>query len=134
MKDYLYAVTMVTRDYECDIQGVVNNANYQHYLEATRHQWLREEGFSFSRWHDEGIDLMVSEITLKYKMPLRGQEEFLSCFNMRREGARFIFDQDIYRKSDMALCVSGTVSCVCLVNGKLTRGDEIAPYFEKYLK
>lgn len=134
MKEYLYTLEMSTRDYECDIQGVVNNANYQHYLEATRHQWLREEGFSFSKWHEEGIDLMVSEVRIKYKTPLRGQEDFLSCFNMRREGARFVFDQDIYRKSDMALCVSGMVSCVCLVGGRLTRGDEIAPYFEKYLK
>ncbi|MBO4571048.1 MAG: acyl-CoA thioesterase [Bacteroidales bacterium] len=133
MKEYLYILEMSTRDYECDIQGVVNNANYQHYFEATRHQWLREEGFSFSKWHEEGIDLMVSEINIKYKVPLRGQEDFLSCFNMRREGPRFVFDQDIYRKSDMTLCASGKISCVCLVKGRLTRGDEIAPYFSKYL-
>lgn len=134
MKRYLYCTEMTTRDYECDIQGVVNNANYQHYLEATRHQWLREEGLSFRKWHEEGIDLMVSEINIKYRTPLRGQEEFVSCFNLRREGPRFIFDQEIYRKEDMILCVSATVSCVCLVGGKLTRGDEIAPFFEKYLE
>ena len=28
MKEYLYKLEMKTRDYECDIQGVVNNANY----------------------------------------------------------------------------------------------------------
>ena len=38
MKEYLYKLEMKTRDYECDIQGVVNNANYIHYLEATRHE------------------------------------------------------------------------------------------------
>ena len=133
MKNYLYSIEMKTRDYECDAQGVVNNANYIHYLEATRHEWLQAEGFSFQKWHEEGIDVMVSGISIKYKTSLRGQEEFISCLNMRRDGARFIFDQDIYRKSDNALCASAEVSVVCVINGRLTRGDEIAGYFEKYL-
>ena len=134
MKDYLYRLELKTRDYECDAQGVVNNANYQHYLEVTRHEWLLSEGFSFRKWHDEGIDVMVSEINIKYKTPLRGQEEFVSCLNLRREGPRFIFDQDIYRKDDGRLCVSAQVTTVCLVDGRLTRGDEIAAYFAKYLQ
>ncbi len=133
MKEYLYKLEMKTRDYECDAQGVVNNANYQHYLEATRHEWLLSEGFSFRKWHDDGIDVMVSEIDIKYKTPLRGQEEFISCLNLRREGPKFIFDQDIYRKSDGKLCVSATLSSVLLVNGVLDRGDRIAALFAKYL-
>ena len=133
MKDYIYSIVMKTRDYECDAQGVVNNANYIHYLEATRHEWLLSEGFSFQKWHDEGIDLMVSGINIKYKTSLRGQEEFISRMNMRRDGARFVFDQEILRKSDGALCASAEVSVVCVIGGRLTRGDEIASYFAKYL-
>ena len=133
MKEYLYQTEMTTRDYECDVQGVVNNANYVHYLEATRHEWLKGEGFSFRKWHDQGIDMMVSEIDIRYKSPLRGQECFLSCLNLRRDGARFLFEQDLYRKEDGQLCVSATVSVVCLVNGRLTRGDEVASLLGKYL-
>ena len=133
MKDYLFTIEMETRDYECDIQGIVNNANYQHYLEATRHKWLQQEGYSFQQWHEEGLDVVVNEITLRYKVPLRGQEVFLSCLNVRRDGLRFVFDQDIYRKSDMKLCVSATVSTVSMFQGKLTRGDELAEKFAKYL-
>ena len=35
---------MEVRDYECDLQGIVNNAEYQHYLEHARHQFLRSVG------------------------------------------------------------------------------------------
>jgi len=126
MKDYLFITELETRDYECDIQGVVNNANYQHYLEYTRHKWLQSRGESFAQWHDEGIDAMVSEINIKYKTPLHGQDVFLSCLNLHREGARFIFEQDIYRKEDMKLCVQATVSVVGIVNGHLSKGDELA--------
>ena len=129
MKQYLYTLEMETRDYECDIQGIVNNANYQHYLEATRHKWLQESGYSFRKWHDEGIDVVVSEINIKYKTPLRGQEAFISCLNLRRDGARFVFEQDIYRKEDMTLCVSATVTTVSIIGGRISRGDELASLF-----
>lgn len=133
MKDYLYTFEMKTRDYELDAQGVVNNANYQHYLEVTRHEWLQQEGFSFQQWHDEGLDVMVSEINIQYKTPLRGGEPFLSCLNIHREGPRFIFEQDIYRKADLQPVVRAKVTVVSLVNGRLTRGEEVAQHFRKYL-
>ena len=126
MKDYLFTTELETRDYECDLQGVVNNANYQHYLEYTRHKWLQSRDQSFQQWHNEGIDVMLSEINIKYKTPLHGQEEFVSCLNLHREGARFIFDQDIYRKADMKLCISATVTVVSVVNGRISKGDEVA--------
>lgn len=133
MKQYTYSLDLKTRDYECDIQGVVNNANYQHYLEVTRHEFIQSVGISFQSLHDQGIDVMVSKITINYRASLRGGEEFVSCLNMRRQGVRYIFDQDIYRKSDQQLCVRAQVECVCVVNGALTRGDEIYGMFAQYL-
>lgn len=133
MKPYTFQLELKTRDYECDIQGVVNNANYQHYLEVTRHEFIDSIGVSFQSLHDQGIDVMVSKITINYRNSLRGGEQFISCLNLHRQGVRYIFDQDIYRKSDNKLCIRAQVECVCLVNGSLTRGDEIADYFRDYL-
>ena len=39
MKEYVYQLKMKVRDYECDLEGIVNNANYQHYMEHTRHEF-----------------------------------------------------------------------------------------------
>lgn len=133
MKEFTYKCEMKTRDYECDVQGVVNNANYQHYLEVTRHEFIQSVGESFESWHNQGIDVMVSKITINYKASLHGGEEFISCLNLKRSGVRYIFYQEIYRKSDEKLCITAEVHCVCVVNGILTRGDEIADAFKEYL-
>lgn len=132
MKNFAFSHEMRTRDYECDVQGVVNNANYQHYLEVTRHEFIRSLGESFGGWHDQGIDVMVSKVIISYKAPLHGGEVFVSSLNVRRTGARYIFLQEIRRKADGVLCVAAEVHCVCVVGGTLTRGDEIEEKFRPY--
>lgn len=122
---------METRDYECDLQGIVNNANYLHYLEATRHSWMDSLGLSFSQWHEMGLDMVVSEIDIKYRASLKGREKFISSLSARRDGPRFVFRQEICRKDDSRLCVSATVTCAAVENGKLTRGDRVAQLLEQ---
>ena len=123
MENYIYRLEMKVRDYECDIQGVVNNANYQHYLEYARHEFLEYIGGSFSQMHEEGFDMMVSKITLEYKRPLRGGDKFVVCINAQRKGAKLVFVQDIYNLADDALVLKGEVDVICLKNGRLTRGE-----------
>lgn len=119
MKDYTFELNMKVRDYECDAQGIVNNANYQHYMEHTRHEFILSKGIRFSDLHEQGIDPVVTRITLEYKSPLKGGDNFVSKLNVKKEGIRYIFEQDIYRIDDERLCVKATVECVCIVNGKL---------------
>jgi acyl-CoA thioester hydrolase len=99
-----YNLKFVVRDYECDLQGVVNNANYQHYLEHARHEFLISKGVSFVELHDEGTDLIVTKVEIEYKYPLKSRDEFFVTVNLRREGnARILFIQDIYRLPDLKL-------------------------------
>ena len=49
--NYIYELAFKVRDYECDLQGIVNNANYQHYTEHTRHEFLNAHGVSFAQLH-----------------------------------------------------------------------------------
>ncbi len=110
------------RDYECDIQGIVNNANYQHYLEHARHQFLRTKNISFSELHEQGIDCVVARVDMRFKYPLRGMDEYAVRTRLEKEGLRYVFFQDIYRLPDEQLCLKGRVEVVCLINGKL--GDD----------
>ncbi len=40
MKDYKFCLDFKVRDYECDMEGIVNNATYMNYLEHARHEFL----------------------------------------------------------------------------------------------
>ena len=133
MSKYIYELEMKVRDYECDLQGIVNNANYQHYLENTRHEFLLTTGVSFAELHQKGIDVVVSKITMSFKTPLRSGDEFVSKLYLQREGIRFVFYQDIFRKSDNKLSLRGVVDAVCVENGVLTRGEMFDEVFAKYL-
>lgn len=134
MEKYIYELKMKVRDYECDLQGIVNNANYQHYLEHTRHEFLTSTGVSFARLHEEGIDPVVARLTMAFKTPLKSGDEFVSKLYMKKEGIKYVFYQDIFRLPDMKMVVKASVETVCIVNGRLgvcTLFDEIfAPYLE----
>ena len=130
MKKYCFQIELKVRDYECDLQGVVNNSNYQRYMEHTRHEYLESLGENFGALHDKGIDAFVARIDIKYKASLRSGDSCLSCLNIKKEGIKLIFEQDIYRVSDGALATTGRVETVVVENGKLTRGE----YFDNMLK
>ena len=121
MKENLFnfSLEFTVRDYECDLQGVVNNANYQHYLEHARHEFLVSKGVSFARLHEEGIDLIVSKVEIDYKYPLRSRDRFVVRLNTERSGnVRLLFLQEIYSIPDEKLIASARVTGVATKNGK----------------
>ena len=118
--EYIFTTRMMVRDYECDIEGIVNNANYLHYAEHTRHLFLQKCGLSFAEMHRKGVDAVVARMNLQYKTPLRCDDEFISCLN-------------IYRASDNKICFKGVIDLVCLVNGKLANSKEYDEAFSRWL-
>ena len=90
MANYIFELKDKVRDYECDLQGIVNNANYQHYLEH--------------------------------------------CRQIKKEGVRYIFMQDIFRLPDMKLCIRAQVDSVCLVNGTLAESPELNEKFAPFMQ
>lgn len=130
MKEYIFKLEMKVRDYECDLQGVVNNSNYQHYMEHTRHEFLESLGENFGVMHDKGVDAFVARVDIQFKSSLRSGDSYISCLNVHKKGIKLVFEQDIYRVSDGVLATKGIVESVVVENGKLTRGE----YFDEMLK
>lgn len=133
MEKYIYELTMKVRDYECDLQGIVNNANYQHYLEHARHEFLETTGFGFAALHEQGVDPVVARISMAFKTPLKSGDEFVCKLYMKKEGIKYVFYQDIFRKSDNKVSVKAVVESVCVVNGRLSDSKLFDEAFAKYL-
>lgn len=119
--EWLFEHKMKVRDYECDLQGIVNNANYQHYAEHVRHEFLLSRGISFAELHEQGIDAVVARIEIDYKVPLRSRDEFVCRLGLKRDGVKYVFLQNIYRLPDERLCVRARVDTVCVKDGELMR-------------
>lgn len=131
--DYAYSTRIKVRDYELDSQGIVNNANYLHYLELTRHDFCAGAGYSFAAMSADGLVPVVRRVEIDYLSSLRSDDEMISCLSLHRKGARFVFHQAIFRSSDMTPVVKALVTVTCLENGRLTRGERLAEAFKNVL-
>lgn len=110
MDSYAFTLDMHVRDYECDIQGIVNNGIYQNYLEHARHVYLKKIGIDFAALAHAGINLVVVRAELDYKFPLQSGDDFKVCLTMRRESKiKFAFYQDIYRMPDEKLILNAKI-------------------------
>ena len=116
---FIYELEFKVRDYECDLQGIVNNSVYQNYLEHTRHEFLLDNDVSFDLLHQQGVDAVVARIEMQYKTPLRSGDEFISKLYVAKEGIKYVFHQTIFRKSDNKVCLKAKVDTVVIIQGKL---------------
>ena len=116
------------RDYECDLQGIVNNAVYQHYLEHARHQFLKRHGLDFAALTRRGIHLVVVRAELHYKAPLRSGDRFTVASHLQRlSPVRVAFLQEITRTSDGKRVLTAQFDCAAM-------DDAGKPMFPKVLE
>lgn len=110
MSEFIFEYEMEVRNYECDMQGVVNNSIYQNYLEHTRHKYLQSIGLGFAVLTEKQINLMVIRVEIDYKASLKSGDTFISALRMERiSPLRFGFVQQINRKSDNKTMVNALV-------------------------
>ena len=132
---YIFTIEIAVRDYELDSEGIVNNAIYLHYLEHTRHAFVKQEGIPFGSLTSDGLMPVVRRLEIKYCTPLRSGDVMLSRLWIERKGPRFVFYQDLFRKADEVPVAKAVVTIVCMdKDGRINRGDELAERVAKYLQ
>src|SRR5512133_4145549 len=105
-----FTIEMAVRDYECDLQGVVNNAVYQNYLEHARHEYLKSIGIDFAALAAQKINLMVVRVEIDYKASLTSGDAFVVEVRPERlSPVRIGFRQEIYRLPERKLAISELV-------------------------
>lgn len=104
MESSLHTLDIDVRDYECDMQGIVNNAVYQNYLEHARHTFIKDKGLDFAEITAEGIHLVVMRAELDYKAPLKsGMTATVSTKCERISKFKIAFHQQIFVESRIFL-------------------------------
>jgi acyl-CoA thioester hydrolase len=115
MKEFVWPVRVYWED--TDGGGVVYYANYLKYMERARTEWLRALGFH--QWQlkqQQGIAFVVTELSVKYFLPARLDDQLLVISQMPEVGgASFGFNQRIVREGapDEIMLIS-TVNAACL--------------------
>ena len=108
---YIHSLEFSVRDYECDMQGAVNNGVYQNYLEHARHEFLQARGINFAEMTMERINLVVVRAELDYRDSLTSNDRFVVCSNIQRiSKLRFQFSQDIFRLPDRKLMLQARIT------------------------
>ncbi len=111
MDQQRYTLDFKVRDYECDMQGIVNNGVYQNYLEHARHEFLLAKGVDFAELARQKINLVVLRAELDYKLPLVSGDEFYVDVEVAQQSrVRFDFLQNIYRKHDGKLILAAKIT------------------------
>ncbi|MEO9656361.1 acyl-CoA thioesterase [Marinomonas sp.] len=99
------------RDYECDMQGIVNNSVYQNYLEHARHLFIKLKGLDFAKITAQGIHLVLIKAELNYKRSLKSGDEFYIQTHVERQSKlKLIFVQEIYHATTNQLVLTANMT------------------------
>ncbi|WP_415883280.1 acyl-CoA thioesterase [Neptuniibacter sp. QD72_48] len=98
------------RDYECDLQGIVNNGVYFNYLEHARHEYLLDKGIDFAKLTEDKIHLVVVRSEMDYKNSLTSGDRFVVEVSVERVSkVKFGFRQRVIRLSDEKVALEALV-------------------------
>jgi acyl-CoA thioester hydrolase len=105
-----FQVEFKVRDYECDMQGIVNNGVYFNYLEHARHEYLLAKGIDFADLTAKKIHLVVVRSEMDYKNSLTSGDQFVVQVSVERiSKVKFGFRQRVVRLSDEKVALEALV-------------------------
>lgn len=114
-----YELEMQVRDYELDLQGIVNNSVYLNYFEHARHSCILELDLDFQNLHAQGIDPVVIKVEIEYKQSLVSRDRFVVSSEIQAKGKfRYEFLQSLTRLSDQKICAQALVTVAVLDHGR----------------
>lgn len=86
---------------ETDQMGVVHHAVYPIWFELARTDFIKVIGLTYSQMEQDGILLPVAELTARYRIPAKYEDELTVETHIEKiTPARIVFGYRIYRDND----------------------------------
>ncbi|MEI5640399.1 MULTISPECIES: acyl-CoA thioesterase [unclassified Pseudoalteromonas] len=106
-----FKVDFKVRDYECDLQGIVNNSVYFNYLEHARHEFLLANHIDFAALAEQKVNLVVVRSEMNYKGSLVPGDHFYVTVELERiSKIKFAFKQQVIRSADDKLMLDAVIT------------------------
>ncbi|MBJ7538198.1 acyl-CoA thioesterase [Marinomonas transparens] len=125
-------MTLEVRDYECDMQGIVNNSVYQNYLEHARHSFIKTKGLDFAKITAQGVHLVLIKAELEYKKSLISGDSFYIETNVESVSKlKTAFYQDLYRSDGQLILKAKMIVASITKEGRPIVYEELNALFEE---
>lgn len=93
---------------ETDAMGIVYYANYMHFFERARNEYIRARGMSYATVEDRGIFLPVREASARYRKPVHYDDLLnISCRISEMSRASMTFQYEIFNEDKTILHTTG---------------------------
>lgn len=114
MDGFTFSTTVRVRFADTDAQGIAHNSAYVVWFEVARVEYLRTYAGGYQSLRDEGIEALVLESHLRYRVPAKFDDivhVHTRCRDIR--GARFRYEYAILR-DDGELLADGWTAHACV--------------------
>ncbi len=108
-----HEIEIRVRYQETDAQGRVHHANYFNYFEVGRVELLRAAGHSYRKLEDDGVFLVVADLTCKYYLPAFYDDLLrLRIATVRSKGVRIEHHYELFRDDQLLAEGRSVIACV----------------------
>ena len=108
-----HEIEVRVRYQETDGQGRLHHANYINYFEVGRVELLRASGRSYRQLEQQGLFLVVAEVSCQYFAPAQYDDMLrLRTTTARAKGARIEHHYELFRDDDLLADGRTVVACV----------------------
>ena len=125
MEGFSFSTPVRVRFADTDAQGVAHNSAYVVWFEVARVEYLRAFAGGYQALRDQGIEAIVLESRIRYRIPVRFDDELVvhtRCLGLR--GARFRYEYAIVRGDEIVADGHTDHACVDGVTFRPTRVPE----------
>lgn len=130
----VFEYSVIVHPHHTDYGGVVWHGAYIAWLEEARIAYLQSQGVNFADWVDQGVDLPVVDLSLRYQQPLTlGMNVVVKTWLQPRKGIRLVWQYDLQIPATGATCVLATVTLVPVDRHKRKILRRLPPAVQKQL-